>query len=56
MSSPTPPGKDSKELSNEVRMVIAFVLMGLILVVVVVIGKLLCLLRLQVRGASLEQP
>jgi YidC/Oxa1 family membrane protein insertase len=33
MSSPTPPKKDSKELSNEVRMVIAFVLMGLILVV-----------------------
>jgi YidC/Oxa1 family membrane protein insertase len=33
MSSPTPPKKDSKELSNEVRMLIAFVLMGLILVV-----------------------
>jgi YidC/Oxa1 family membrane protein insertase len=33
MSSPTPPKKESKELSNEVRMVIAFVLMGLILVV-----------------------
>jgi YidC/Oxa1 family membrane protein insertase len=33
MSSPTPPKKDPKELSNEVRMVIAFVLMGLILVV-----------------------
>jgi YidC/Oxa1 family membrane protein insertase len=33
MSSPTPPKKEPKELSNEVRMVIAFVLMGLILVV-----------------------
>ena len=33
MSSPTPPKKESKELSNEVRMLIAFVLMGLILVV-----------------------
>ena len=33
MSSPTPPSKEPKELSNEVRMVIAFVLMGLILVV-----------------------
>src|ERR1700733_9832442 len=33
MSSPTPPKKESKELSNEVRMVLAFVLMGLILVV-----------------------
>jgi YidC/Oxa1 family membrane protein insertase len=32
MSSPTPPNKDKKELSNELRMVIAFVLMGLILV------------------------
>jgi YidC/Oxa1 family membrane protein insertase len=33
MSSPTPPRKEPKELSNELRMVIAFVLMGLILVV-----------------------
>jgi YidC/Oxa1 family membrane protein insertase len=33
MSSPTPPKKEPKELSNEVRMVIAFVLMGLILLV-----------------------
>jgi YidC/Oxa1 family membrane protein insertase len=33
MSSPTPPQKEPKELSNELRMVIAFVLMGLILVV-----------------------
>ncbi len=33
MSSPTPPNKDRKELSNEVRMLLAFVLMGLILVV-----------------------
>ena len=33
MSSPTPPNKSPKELSNEVRMVLAFVLMGLILVV-----------------------
>jgi YidC/Oxa1 family membrane protein insertase len=33
MSSPTPPKKGPKELSNELRMVIAFVLMGLILVV-----------------------
>ncbi len=33
MSSPTPPNKEPKELSNEVRMVLAFVLMGLILVV-----------------------
>src|ERR1700691_3869366 len=32
MSSPTPPNSP-KEMSNEVRMVIAFVLMGLILVV-----------------------
>src|ERR1700760_4233808 len=31
MSSPTPPEKAPKELSNEVRMLIAFVLMGLIL-------------------------
>ena len=33
MSSPTPPKKEPKELSNEVRMLLAFVLMGLILVV-----------------------
>jgi YidC/Oxa1 family membrane protein insertase len=33
MSSPTPPNKDRKELSNEVRMLIAFALMGAILVV-----------------------
>jgi YidC/Oxa1 family membrane protein insertase len=33
MSSPTSPQKEPKELSNELRMVIAFVLMGLILVV-----------------------
>jgi YidC/Oxa1 family membrane protein insertase len=33
MSSPTPPKKETKELSNEIRMLIAFVLMGLILVV-----------------------
>jgi YidC/Oxa1 family membrane protein insertase len=33
MSSPTPPNKNPKELSSEVRMVIAFVLMGLILIV-----------------------
>ncbi|MGD1069337.1 MAG: membrane protein insertase YidC [Bryobacteraceae bacterium] len=32
MSSPTPPKKDAKELPNELRMVLAFVLMGLILV------------------------
>ena len=32
MSSPTPPDKQPKELSNELRMVLAFVLMGLILV------------------------
>jgi YidC/Oxa1 family membrane protein insertase len=32
MSSPTPPKKAAKELPNELRMVIAFVLMGLILV------------------------
>jgi len=31
MSSPTPPKQERKELSNEVRMVLAFVLMGLIL-------------------------
>ncbi|MEP6716503.1 MAG: membrane protein insertase YidC [Terriglobia bacterium] len=31
MSSPTPPKKSGKELSNEVRMLLAFVLMGLIL-------------------------
>src|ERR1700722_3499381 len=33
MSAPTPDRNAPKELSNEVRMVIAFVLMGLILVV-----------------------
>ena len=33
MSSPTPSKKEPKELSNEVRMLLAFVLMGLILVV-----------------------
>jgi YidC/Oxa1 family membrane protein insertase len=33
MSSPTPPKNEPKELSNEVRMLVAFVLMGLILVV-----------------------
>src|ERR1022692_388974 len=33
MSSPTSPKQEPKELSNEVRMLIAFVLMGLILVV-----------------------
>ena len=32
MSSPTPPNKEKKEIPNELRMVIAFVLMGLILV------------------------
>ena len=32
MSSPTPPNKGPKELSNEIRMLIAFGLMGLILV------------------------
>ena len=32
MSSPTPPQKDRKEIPNELRMVLAFVLMGLILV------------------------
>ncbi len=31
MSSPTPPNKDRKELSNEVRMLMAFALMGAIL-------------------------
>jgi YidC/Oxa1 family membrane protein insertase len=33
MSSSTPPKKEPKELSNEIRMLLAFVLMGLILVV-----------------------
>jgi YidC/Oxa1 family membrane protein insertase len=32
MSSPTPPKKERKEFSNEIRMLLAFVLMGLILV------------------------
>src|SRR4051794_12329098 len=32
MSSPTPPKKERKEMSNEIRMLLAFVLMGLILV------------------------
>ena len=32
MSSPTPPSKNGKELPNEVRMLLAFVLMGIILV------------------------
>src|SRR5437762_11643719 len=32
MSSPTPPKKERKELSSEIRMLLAFVLMGLILV------------------------
>jgi YidC/Oxa1 family membrane protein insertase len=31
MSSPTPPKKETKDLSNEMRMLVAFVLMGLIL-------------------------
>jgi YidC/Oxa1 family membrane protein insertase len=31
MSSPTPPDKNPKELSNEIRMLLAFALMGLIL-------------------------
>ncbi len=39
MSSPTPPNKEPKELSNELRMVIAFVLMGLILVVTPLVYK-----------------
>ena len=33
MTSPTPPKQNRKEMSNEVRMVLAFVLMGLILLV-----------------------
>src|SRR6266853_5091550 len=39
MSSPTPPNKDKSALSNEVRMVLVFVLSGLILVGYPYIGR-----------------
>jgi YidC/Oxa1 family membrane protein insertase len=41
MSSPTPPKKERKELSNEIRMLLAFVLMGLILVVTPYVYRML---------------
>jgi len=54
MSSPTPPKKDRKEIPNELRMVIAFVLMGLILVATPYVYKRIGILPAQPQTAPLK--
>ncbi|MES1256852.1 MAG: hypothetical protein ABUS51_00420, partial [Acidobacteriota bacterium] len=54
MSSPTPPDKKRKELSNELRMVVAFVLMGLILVATPYVYKKLGIATPQTQSAPVK--